>query len=622
MTAQPKRRPINATQAPSSSNEEALAQKKTIPSGVESSIENTELKEVNEPVSIAPEFPAVSDNPEAKDENPVMLPESDEEWEKKIAEAKKNVEQKKETPVLHEPSSALAPQKDRTPITEPAVDIEAEIERRVAERLAAEQKKNEVKEQPKVEEKTASVNAEELEQKHAAIAKKNNASGLIFVNLGNDDDFDAAIAREFDEDERPEGEKTRNPTDYAQGMSLIRELGQRTAQQKLLKEWITHLFEKNPNALKAVEDRLRVNKIIPKIGDGSGPKKLSGAAAKAAVISRMKGMYRIQLYNSGFWIDICPPSLVDIDNWMQEVDQEFKELGRCLGGHAHTCLDVFLKKKLCDILPGLIQRSNYENWEDKPALMKNISFHDYDTILWGLCCSMYRDGIGIGVYCTNPDCRHVDTSQYLDVAKLCYINTEKFPAQALEWMTSKAYNAAQLLSDEDLANYRDKLLGFTKTISVDGGASVYELGVPLLVDFIDRGANLVGKITAITNGEKSVQSDELANQMTFHLYKMLLPWIKSLSMNDSDGNLVFKIEDRDAIYESLDINTFGDDNFYQSVVEFIENTKLTYFAANTLKCPKCGKAAELDKENMFPIDLQYVFFGLCCLQMNQNGASF
>ena len=93
-------------------------------------------------------------------------------------------------------------------------------------------------------------------------------------------------------------------------------------------------------------------------------------------------------------------------------------------------------------------------------------------------------------------------------------------------------------------------------------------------------------------------------------------------MNDSDGNLVFKIEDRDAIYESLDINTFGDDNFYQSVVEFIENTKLSYFAANTLKCPKCGKAAELDKENMFPIDLQYVFFGLCCLQMNQNGASF
>ena len=205
MTAQPKRRPINATQAPSSNNEEALEQKKTIPSGVGSSIENTELKETNEPVSIAPELSAVSDNPEAKDENPVMLPESDEEWEKKIAEAKKNVEQKKETPVLHEPSSALAPQNDRTPVTEQAVDIEAEIERRVAERLAAEQKKNEVKEQPKVEEKTASVNAEELEQKHAAIAKKNNASGLIFVNLGNDDDFDAAIAREFDEDERPEG---------------------------------------------------------------------------------------------------------------------------------------------------------------------------------------------------------------------------------------------------------------------------------------------------------------------------------------------------------------------------------------------------------------------------------
>lgn len=612
MANQPKRRPINA--APSIKEEP-----------VESPIKENEVPE-------AIEHKAPTDLHEVEAATPSLpSPETDDEWEKKIAEAKSAVAQQG----VAVAKESLAGSDDNKPSESPFTiitgksshiendiedDIEREIERRVAERLAA---ANAVKTPAKEPEKKPvdDNSSEDLANKHAEIAKKNNASGIIFVNLGNDEDFEAAITREFDDDVRPDSEKTRNPSDYATGMSMIREYGQRTPQQTLLKEWITHLLEKNPEALKAVTDKLRVNKILPKIGNGSGPKRLSGQAAKAAVISRMKGMFRIQLYNSGFWIDICPPSLVDVDNWMQEVDQEFKELGRCLGGHAYTCLDIFLKKKLCEIIPGLIQRSNYENWEDKDALMKQVSFHDYDTLLWGLCCSMYRDGIGIGIYCTNPDCRNIDTSQYLDLARLCYLNTEKFPPKAIEWMTSNAYNISKMLTDEDLADYR-KLLGFSKTVSVENGTNVYELTVPSIVEFVNRGAALVGKITALTNGEKSVKSDIVGNQLAFHFYNMLLPWIKSLSMNDADGNLIYQIEDPDAIYESLDINTVDDESFYKSVVSFIEETKLSFYAAHTLECPKCGKKAEFDKDNMFPLDLQYVFFGLCCLQMNQTGASF
>ena len=618
MTNQPKRKPINAAPAPVENNAEVHEQKEEQPIAA-----TTPTKEEITNVELAAPDP--------------VLPDSDEEWEKKIEQAKEDAKKQAtqntitntQTSEIHVIRDAMAnPGKieseqknladDQANEPEKSFDIEAEVERRVAERLA---KKNIPMAAKPEEPKKPEVSDEEIKQKQATIAKKNDASRLIFLNLGDDTDFDIAVTKEFEEDERPESAKTNEPTDYAAGMSLIREYGQRTQQQKLLKEWINDLVAKNPDALKAVDDKLRVCKITPKIGDGTGPKKLSGSAAKAAVISRMKGMFRIQLYNSGFWIDICPPSLVEIDNWMQAVDQDFKELGRCLGGHAHTCIDVFLKQKFCEILPDLIQRSNYENWEDKNALIKNISFHDYDTLLWGICCSMYREGIGIGVYCTNPDCRNID-NQFVDIAKLCYINTEKFPKQAMEWMVTHAHNTSQHLTDADLANYRDKLLGFSSKISVDNGINEYELGVPLLMDYVNMGAALIGKITAYTNGEKSIHSDSVTNQLTFHLYKMLLPWIKTLSMNDSDGNLIYKIEDRDAIYESLDINTFDNSDFYNSVVKFIEDTKLSFYAAHTLECPKCGKKAELDKDNMLPFDLQYVFFGLCCLQMNQNGASF
>lgn len=607
MASQPKRRPINAT----SVSKEEVAQEK--PSTVETPA--TEEKSVVTPPTTPEELaPATK-----------ALLDSDDDWERKIAEAKAAVNA---APVETEtttasPTTAAIPAEEsnmQMPAQHVAIDIEAEVERRVAARLAAANKVVEPKKET-IPVKDAPSD-EEIANKHAETAKKNNAAGLIFVNLGNDDDFEASIAREFDDDARPDSEKTRNPSDYASGMALIREYGQRTPQQELLKEWVTDILTKNPEALTAITDKLRVNKVVPRIGNGTGPKKLSGQAAKTAVISRMKGMFRIQLYNSGFWIDICPPSLVDIDNWMQEVDQDFKELGRCLGGHAYTCIDVFLKKKLCEIIPGLVQRSNYENWENSNALMKQISYHDYDTLLWGLCCSMYKDGIGIGVYCTNPDCRHIDTSQYLDLARLCYLNTEKFPSAALEWMTANAYNTTKMLSDSDLANYRDHLLGFSQSVSVGKGTSVYELTVPSIVDFVDRCAALVGKITALTNGEKSVKSDLISNQLAFHFYNMMLPWVKSLSMNDENGNLIYKIEDPDAIYESLDIGTIDDEDFYKTIVKFIEDTKLSFYAAHTLECPKCGKKAELDKDNLFPLDLQYVFFGLCCLQMNQTGASF
>ena len=41
-----------------------------------------------------------------------------------------------------------------------------------------------------------------------------------------------------------------------------------------------------------------------------------------------------------------------------------------------------------------------------------------------------------------------------------------------------------------------------------------------------------------------------------------------------------------------------------------------------LKCPKCGKVADLKHDNMFPLDMQYLFFCLSCHMLKQTGASY
>lgn len=506
--------------------------------------------------------------------------------------------------------------------------IEQEVQRRLQEHLR-QQEAAKVASNPlltKDEQTSAQVASDKtIEELHKEIAEKNDASRFIYTYLGTDDEFMEAFNKEIEEDGRPDSEKTHNPTEYAAGLALSRRLGQKNNAQRLLQHMITDLLEKNNENLQEIGKDLKAIKIArvtPKIGDGSaGPKKLTGASAKAAVISRMKGMYRVHLYNSGFWLDLRKPTLIDIDSWMQEVDGEFKELGRVMGGHSHSVIDIYLKQKFMEILPGMIQRSNFEDWQDPNALVSNISFHDYDVLLWAFCCMMYKDGVGAGIYCTNPDCRYIDDNQYIDLRNICFINTEVFNPKAIEWMQHGASSGSGMKTVADLEKYRNEIVHINKEMSFDDGKTVYEMRVPTMREFIEEGTELVSKLTSLVNSERDINSDAMSNQLTFHLYKMLTPWIKALKVNDDDGELVYLIEDRPAIFESLDVEHFDDTDIYKQVTNYIRDTKIAFFSSTTLQCPKCGKKSSPLRDNMTALDMEYIFFCLSCLMLEQTGAS-
>ena len=506
--------------------------------------------------------------------------------------------------------------------------IEQEVQRRVQERLRQQEAAKAASNPLLTKDEQISAQAasdKTIEELHKEIAEKNDASRFIHTFLGTDDDFMEAFNKEIEEDGRPDSEKTHNPSAYALGMAQTRRLGQRNNAQRLLQHMITDLLEKNNENLQEIGKDLKAIKIArvtPKIGDGSaGPKKLTGASAKAAVISRMKGMYRVHLYNSGFWLDLRKPTLIDIDSWMQEVDGEFKELGRVMGGHSHSVIDIYLKQKFMEILPGMIQRSNFEDWQDPNALVSNISFHDYDVLLWAFCCMMYKDGVGAGIYCTNPDCRYIDDNQYIDLRNICFINTEVFNPKAIEWMQHGASSGSGMKTAEDLAKYRNEIVHINREMSFDDGKTVYELRVPTMREFIEEGTELVSKLTSLVNGERDINSDAMSNQLTFHLYKMLTPWIKALKVNDDNGELVYLIEDRPAIFESLDVEHFDETDIYKQTTNYIRDTKIAFFSSTTLQCPKCGKKSSPLRDNMTALDMEYIFFCLSCLMLEQTGAS-
>ena len=188
--------------------------------------------------------------------------------------------------------------------------------------------------------------------------------------------------------------------------------------------------------------------------------------------------------------------------------------------------------------------------------------------------------------------------------------------------TSDDIIAKLVIIASHLALRREEILGFKKTLTYDDGQTVYELRVPTVKEFIDESTSMIAKMERLLNGEHSIQSDIVSNQLTYHLYKMLTPWIKTLSLYDEKGNLQYQIPDREAIYDSLDVDQLEDSTLYEDTSDFIRDTKISFYSSTTLKCPKCGKLADLKHDNMFPLDMQYLFFCLSCHMLEQTGASY
>ena len=600
----------------------------------------------------------VDKHPEPKSSEPTTPVMSDEDWAKEIE--KEKAEQEAVLKKLEEEERATEQKVTEVQQHDTQADQKiAELERQLAE-LKAQQAKSAVTEQPKVpstpqpeptpvepqqttpptpvnpfeklqkdelggnlSKPTPEVNApteesvDPVQKKHEEISTKNNCSNRVFTDNGTEDDLDNAIITYDREDQRDEDTKEETPSPGIIAMSLCAQAGQKTKQARMMNRYINELEKMNQKFEILSESVLRLSKITPRLpkNDKTTPIHLSGDAAKIAVLSRTQGLYRIMLYNSGFWITVRPITVSDASAFVHEVDNDFKELGRILGGQFHLVLGAYLKQKVLEILPNVIVSSNLEDWDQSDVLGEAISMHDYDTILWGICCSMYRDGIGIGVHCTNMECRHVDTNQYVDLTKACYINPDVFNAEAMEWMRDTRTTRTL----DDCLKYRNVILKSTKTLPMENNKVMIHMRVPSLQTYTKRSVELIGKMQSAIYRAKTRQNQELQNQVIFHIYKMLAPWISSIVYkNEADADVV--IEGYDAICADLEARAEQDHTLYSQLEEYIRDTKCSMYCLTSIECPKCHKKPNLNSEGLFPLDVEYLFFGLTCLKLEQTGA--
>lgn len=562
----------------------------------------------------------------AKLKNNMKTQPQDKNWEEKINAAKEQEAKKEE---------ATTP---ANPVVEPAPVVQEEKKEPVQTPAKEEPKKEELFETyfspdvglKQVENLPYTPTEEEQTRRNAYFEKKDgDASSLIHEIIGSSTDVEEA-SRIVNESREPGHRVTReeleaNPElkelyEWAAQMRAALEDSETFGNQKKLLMNMIDALNRHDVYLQKLDKRLSISKIT---SDLSGkPKVYKGKEAIQLINNRYRGVYKIQLPNSGFWIKITPLSPANMDAWIHEVDFGYKQLGRLIGGHFYLGFGIYLKQKLADILkPNLVVDSNLLNWSEGTNLIDNISIHDYDVLCWAFSTLMHRNGITISTTCTNPECKHTTSEQYIDLARCMYINPEVLTKEAIEFLV--AGNAPGIIRTKDaLYNYRTKLLKNRKFVTFNDQDQM-ELVDPSLGDYVRNGMKILGKLAAsVKDGKLDITDEEVQRQTAFQLSSMFSSWVKSIVLKNEKGDVQAIIDDPDAITYQLETVMAERNDFTKKMEEFITNSKASFCAYTSAKCPKCGKQLDLLRDNIDPLDAEYVLFCLSYLKLGQIGQVF
>ena len=108
--------------------------------------------------------------------------------------------------------------------------------------------------------------------------------------------------------------------------------------------------------------------------------------------------------------------------------------------------------------------------------------------------------------------------------------------------------------------------------------------------------------------------------MTLHFYKMLAPWISKILYKSEDESLPNTlIDDYDAICTAMESLIGVSVPYYEKIEAYIRDTKCSMYTLTSLECPKCHKKPNLNSDGVFPLDVEYLFFGLSCRKLEQTG---
>lgn len=346
------------------------------------------------------------------------------------------------------------------------------------------------------------------------------------------------------------------------------------------------------------------------------PQSLSGKKARIAVMARMRGLFKVNLLNSGFYLILRAPQVAELQEFASSVSIEASEFGRELGNHFGLCADVFIKAKFMELLEdyNLIVESNFVDINKKGALAENLSFFDYDVIMWALVSLMYRNGLHTRIACTH--CRTETPDALVDVSSTKWINTDLYTEEMINYWSEKvdANGKPIMRTARDLKNYRERIVPMTRRVVQNHGDSKIALVLkdPSMARFLNFGERFMNDLNKTLHGPTRLREKQMEIKATLHLFQMFAPWVKELEILDENDRVVMRTDDMDAITDTLDIGMQKEFNLLKEINTYMGEARVNHIGTFSIQCPNCGAKPETGLDNFFPLDVETIFFALSC----------
>jgi hypothetical protein len=338
-----------------------------------------------------------------------------------------------------------------------------------------------------------------------------------------------------------------------------------------------------------------------------GGKMLTGKEARVEFAIKAGEVKRVQLYNSGFYVDIEAATLDALNLFFTRAHDATNAYGREFGANFFYYNDLLIKESMIELITPLFLGSSLKHWNRGNTLLKHIKLNDLKVILTALASLMFPDGFEFTHYCTNPtgECTHHE-DMLIDITKLIRHNYMKLSSDNIEHMASGTD-----LNQEQVAAYQESL-GFSKKIR--HGIYEFELRVPSIADYLEYGKQFNGELLKSNFADNTV---DVYQSLAYSYYKVYTPFIKSATIYAADGTKDNTTEDQETITWCLSRLQKSDleRKFVEDMTAYIASTEITHICYPAIPCPKCGHAPE---GGYFTVDPESSFFTQSLKKLTQG----
>lgn len=360
-------------------------------------------------------------------------------------------------------------------------------------------------------------------------------------------------------------------------------------------------------------DNNKVTAGIVKVVDApSSTKTFNGKAALRKTMRNGQDIFRHTLFNSGFTVEIRPPTLGEYNSYFLKNKEADTSYGYQFGGNLMLFQDIYLKEIFLDFVHNLIITSNLPGYDNYNTFLENLSILDFDALCLAAAKAIYPKEFTFSHICTrgyDDDGKLCDHIEKLDIniSHLAKTVFSRFTNPQLEYLNKIRKDSP--ITQEEYETYR-KSVNLPKIIRI--GNIELKLKVPSTKEYLDSGDSFIEDIRKFMKNDVA-PAETLMNYIGSHQCRQLICWIDTMyvykdSMCKEED---FSTNDKDAIKFKLDNDILVHDDLISELniqlADYISDTKYTFACYPIFACSKCGYIPE-NTSGFFGVDALATFF--------------